>query len=239
MSRRDRVSHRWCALALLGIIVCAAARPTLGHVIVNSPNGGERLTGGASHTIAWEPAVAPHDTQRFEVFYSLASADGPWTSIASNVPPGNLAVGSLHTFSWLVPNVSDPSAWIRVRQENLVDADYEDVSDASFAIVAAALVGDYNGNQVVDAADYTLWRNSLGREGMGLAADGNGDNKVNDADYTLWKSNFGDTAGGGSAESEATVVPEPGCAGVVVGLLLALLGRRRPGDAAHQPGQQR
>ncbi|MGD9634201.1 MAG: hypothetical protein AB7G28_11370 [Pirellulales bacterium] len=228
MSRCDGVALRQSLLLSLYFVTCCVARPAAAHVIINSPNGGETLTSGTSHTIEWEPAVAPHDTQRFEVFYSLASADGPWTSIAPNVPPGSLAIGSLHTFSWTVPNVADVSAWIRVRQENLADSDYEDVSDASFAIAAAALAGDYNNNQVVDAADYTIWRNSEGREGTGLAADGDHNNRVDAADYAVWKSNFGDTSGAGSkTENEAIVVPEP-LAGVLLAVALALstIGRR-------------
>ena len=43
--------------------------------------------------------------------------------------------------------------------------------------VVSTLPGDYNGDGVVDAADYTVWRDNLGRAGMGLAADGNGDNR--------------------------------------------------------------
>lgn len=209
MKRCDRFALRGRRWLLLGFAVVGVTPPAAAHVIINSPNGGETLTAGTTHSIAWEPAVAAHDTQRFEVFFSMASAGGPWTSIAGNVPPGDLAVGSQHTLAWTVPNVSDGSAWIRVRQENLADADYEDVSDASFAIAAAALAGDYNGNQIVDAADYTLWRNTLGREGTGLAADGNGDQRVDSADYSLWKSNFGDTMGTGSEERGALVVPEP------------------------------
>ena len=216
---RPRRGILWlCLLVSVGTAQSASA-----HVIINSPDGGETLTGGASHLIEWEPAVAPHDTQRFEVFYSTASADGPWTSIAGNVPPGNLAIGSLHSFSWTVPSVTDASAWIRVRQENVVDADYEDVSDGSFAIAAAAgLAGDYNSNQVVDAADYSIWRNSLGQQGSGLAADGNDDDRVDAADYTLWKSNFGDTAGAGSAALAASVVPEPRFCLLLVAMALGL-----------------
>ena len=44
------------------------------------------------------------------------------------------------------------------------------------ASLTVILDGDYNANGVVDAADYTVWRDSLGQTGMGLAADG--DNTV-------------------------------------------------------------
>ena len=54
-------------------------------------------------------------------------------------------------------------------------------------------VADFNLNGVVDAADYTVWRD--GREGPNFEK----------SDYTLWKRNFGATVGSGSL----AVVPEP------------------------------
>lgn len=74
-------------------------------------------------------------------------------------------------------------------------------------VEAGDLTGDYNGNGVVDAADYTVWRNTRGQTGENLAADGSGNNVVDQADYTEWKSNFG-LSGSGAALS-ATAVPEP------------------------------
>ena len=66
---------------------------------------------------------------------------------------------------------------------------------------APTLTGDYNGNSIVDAADYVLWRETLNQTGPGLAADGNGNNQVDAADYELWRTNFGRTpAGAGSVE---------------------------------------
>ena len=62
----------------------------------------------------------------------------------------------------------------------------------------APLVGDYNLNGVVDAADYTVWRDSLGQVGVDLAADGDADGTVDDDDYGLWKGNFGMMAGSGA-----------------------------------------
>ena len=38
--------------------------------------------------------------------------------------------------------------------------------------VPPTLTGDYNGNGVVDAADYTIWRDTLGQMGADLPADG-------------------------------------------------------------------
>ena len=56
------------------------------------------------------------------------------------------------------------------------------------------LPGDFNADGVVSAADYTLWRNSLGSTvPPGVDADGNGDGKIDALDYAVWKSNFGAT----------------------------------------------
>ncbi len=99
------------------------------------------------------------------------------------------------------------------------------VVDAVLASVAP-LVGDYNDDGIVDAADYTVWRDSLGQSGSGLAADGDGDGTVDADDYDLWKAHYGESTGGGSLAGTATV-PEPtGLALLVVGSLI-LLARRK------------
>jgi hypothetical protein len=71
-----------------------------------------------------------------------------------------------------------------------------------------ALVGDYNGDGVVDAADYVTWRDNLGSTEQ-LAADGNGDGEVNAADYSVWKENFGRTLDDHGAGQAIASVPEP------------------------------
>jgi serralysin len=88
------------------------------------------------------------------------------------------------------------------------------------------LVGDYNLDGTVDAADYSVWRNTLGQSGSSLAADGNGDGRVDAADYALWKTHFGTSAGGGSLVAGS--VPEPaGLALLSIALLLAPRRRTR------------
>ncbi|MEQ8846478.1 hypothetical protein [Botrimarina sp.] len=85
------------------------------------------------------------------------------------------------------------------------------------------LLGDYNLDGVVDAADYTVWRDSLGND-ANLAADGNQDGMVNQADYDVWVSNYGASLGVG----EAVAVPEPAMIWLVIG---AVAGAIRPRQA--------
>ncbi len=94
-----------------------------------------------------------------------------------------------------------------------------------FLPISSGLPGDFNGDNVVDARDYVVWRKGLGTT-------------YSQADYSVWRSHFGQTAGSGaagyplgaSAELLPAAVPEPGSAAL---LLLACVGlsafwRRRP-----------
>jgi hypothetical protein len=69
----------------------------------------------------------------------------------------------------------------------------------------AGLPGDYNNDGTVDAADYTLWRDTLGQTGVNLAADGHRDGVVNQVDYDYWKTRFSDSIGGNGSSN----IPEP------------------------------
>jgi hypothetical protein len=106
--------------------------------------------------------------------------------------------------------------------------------------------GDYNGNGVVDTADYTIWRNNLGQnitltnENPAAATPG----VVDQEDYDFWKSQFG-TVGGplpetnfrlasivfdataGSGSLTGTSVPEPStCLLLLIGAAAVGRGRR-------------
>ncbi len=89
--------------------------------------------------------------------------------------------------------------------------------------VALPPAGDYNGDGAVDAADYTVWRDTQNQTGAGLAADGNNDGTVDALDYSVWASNFGQPA-----PTASNAVPEPGALVLIVaGGFSLLLGRAR------------
>ena len=77
--------------------------------------------------------------------------------------------------------------------------------------VVEGLPGDYNGDDVVDAADYTLWRDNLGSPTSLPNDDTVG---VDQDDYIRWKTNFGMTAGVGSLGQSP--VPEPATFGLAL-----------------------
>lgn len=81
--------------------------------------------------------------------------------------------------------------------------------DASLELVIP-LPGDFNVDGVVDAADYTVWRDNSGAaDEATLAGNGDGLNGVDQGDYLLWRDNYGQSAGGPDA---ATAIPEPATA---------------------------
>ena len=63
--------------------------------------------------------------------------------------------------------------------------------------------GDFNEDSSVDAADYVLWRKSLGTTGLPAysGADANGNTAIDAGDYTVWRSKFGSTLGLGTGQA--------------------------------------
>ncbi len=83
--------------------------------------------------------------------------------------------------------------------------------------------GDYSGNGVVDAADYTRWRDLNGTAGPLTNRDPAASGNINAADYTYWKNRFGNT----SAIPASSAVPEPATiAAAACGLACLFLHRR-------------
>lgn len=69
------------------------------------------------------------------------------------------------------------------------------------------LSGDYNGDGLVNLADYTVWRDRLG-ESEALTNEAATPNEVNGADYDVWKSHFGSEAPSPTSSGN-WAVPEP------------------------------
>jgi hypothetical protein len=90
-------------------------------------------------------------------------------------------------------------------------------------VPSVGLDGDYNDDGVVDAVDYTVWRNNLNdpnEDDINNNGDGGG---VGPSDYTFWKQNYGNTAPGAGSGGlgGAASVPEP--SGLLL-LVVAIVG---------------
>ena len=89
---------------------------------------------------------------------------------------------------------------------------------SNFAVIlqvaAIDLLGDYNGDGVVDAADYVVWRKNDGSQ----------------AGYDLWRASFERTTGsvsGALFDSPTNAVPEPTAALMLLAGMLTIFVRRR------------
>ena len=95
------------------------------------------------------------------------------------------------------------------------------LTSAFVEYVSGGVPGDYNQNNVVDTADYVVWRKSVGtgsipNRGAGIVGN------VGQADYDYWRAHFGAVTGAGAAIGTATI-PEPTTAAMAVMVLIALL----------------
>jgi len=154
----------------------------------NSLNGG--VSPGTEAVSAAEFALLPNVLGDYAIFDVTDSI----TAFAAAA-----AAGQNINYGWLI-NPSGTDGW-RFRS-----SEYATVGDRPILSITYGLAGDYNRNNIVDAADYVLWRKTLGQTGTGLVADGNGNGSVDVGDYDIWRAHFGQSFGGAGAGAS---IPEP------------------------------
>jgi len=79
---------------------------------------------------------------------------------------------------------------------------FANLPEVKAALDTVFLIGDYNGNGVVDGNDRIYWRSAMGSRTL-LASDGNNNGAVDTADYVIWRKAV--SAGSGVASA----APEP------------------------------
>jgi hypothetical protein len=93
--------------------------------------------------------------------------------------------------------------------------------------VSGGVPGDYNEKNIVDTADYAVWRKNVGAASIpnrGAGIVGN----VGPADYDFWRAHFGAVTGSGAASAiGAATVPESATVALAVLVLASLLPRMR------------
>lgn len=144
-----------------------------------------------------------------------------WADVNLNGYEGYRAWGWGKQFIYVFPSLDMVVAITHDTQGRVIDnslnsfvRDY--VIEAVVGPSAPLLVGDYNGDGVVDEEDYNVWRLSFDQSASpyGSGADGNWDGIVDAADYSVWRDHLGNgsagTGGGATAASDsAPPVPEP------------------------------
>jgi hypothetical protein len=91
-------------------------------------------------------------------------------------------------------------------------------------VASTGLLGDYNNNDVIDAADYTMWRDAM--TGGGSLANDPTPGSVSESDFIYWRDHFGETLGSGAGLANAAV-PEPSNYVLILCALCAALAARK------------
>jgi hypothetical protein len=91
-------------------------------------------------------------------------------------------------------------------------------------IAAAGVSGDFNDDDIVDAADYVVWRKN---ESANLPLP-NDDELMSQAErFSLWRMNFGEMTTGGSGSGGSAAIPEPASLMLAVVVVIGMLSFKR------------
>lgn len=91
----------------------------------------------------------------------------------------------------------------------------------------AGLLGDYNEDDIVDAADFVVWRKAEQTGVADLPNDNDDPGNIGPAEYALWRANFGSTLPGSGSGLGGGAVPEPASVVLVMlGMAAMAMGRR-------------
>jgi hypothetical protein len=169
---------------------------------------GDPTVGNAAHPLIWDDGTT--------TVSSSVSATGVLANLT--IDTTGLSSGSFPLLLTGVANAIGPNNNTTLNNANGIPISLSVTN--GLLTVSPFPAADYNHNGLVDAADYTIWRDTLGQNVTGgSGADGDRDGTVTQNDYNLWKSEFGYSSTG----SGAAAVPEPRTdILIVIGLLTAM-----------------
>ena len=197
--------------------------------VMNSVTGGYSETAPAHSTVPFTPDPWAIGTANLALNADIPDLTSFTFSLDLNKPgvrayvQESLATGGLGLFLSSLHSTGVMGAgggyprWLTKEASPFVPAAMLPQLVIDYQILPEGVPGDYNGNGVVDAADYVAWRN-----GGPLLNQVDDSNTVNQQDYVEWRARFGNTAGSGtnSGLSEHNLIPEPATI-VLVGLMAA------------------
>lgn len=131
-------------MLLVAVAVAVWAGSVVGaELILNSPNGSERLVAGQSFAIAWQTGS---NLIRIQLEYSSDNGSA-WNLIDANAP-------NTGSYDWIVPQITSDRCLVRISYSaplNIID-----LSNASFMIYVCPLAFDMNYDCLVNFLDFRL-----------------------------------------------------------------------------------
>ena len=180
---------------------------------------------GVGSSESWDSLINPEDPGEWLGSSLIAELGGSGEDAIDIESGAHLAEdisgvvfgGSASQEAAMDPNVNGSS------RKFLTNLDVVVLDDINWDIVETpVLAGDYNDDGVVDAADYTVWRDNLGAAADTLPNDISG-GEIDHDQYLAWQSNFGATLP--PATPLGTTVPEPAGASLLMLAGIAFLRR--------------
>jgi Dockerin type I domain len=181
--------------------------------------GGGPSTGGGGDTYVTEAMPVPSDGQWHRLAFDV-SPSSFFSTGGSNI---DRALADVRHFRILHNPAQSFTGATTIGGGEF----YLDNIQALSAIEPPSTTGDYNGNGVVDAADYVVWRKTLNQTvpEPGDGADGDRSGVIDQGDYEFWRMQFGDVVPVPvSGSGHIATVPEPATSGLLLFATLVALG---------------
>jgi T5SS/PEP-CTERM-associated repeat protein len=209
---------------------------TINGAVQNSGVVAPGISPGALH-VSGSYTQSPAGQLQIELGGTTAGTQYDQLIVAGNLTlDGTLQASLINSFSPTVGNSFNIMSWTGSLSGafatitlpalgSFLAWDQSQLYTAGSLSVISTLPGDYNGDGVVDAADYTVWRATVGQHVVaGTGADGDDNGLVDQADYDFWVLHFGEMVGSGAGASAATGVPEPSTCALALFALVAAVG---------------
>jgi hypothetical protein len=167
----------------------------------------------AGQVAGWDAFMADETSNDYEGWFEAPAGSRVATGANGGVLEGTIDLlaefGTIPAEVWVAVGLfgnADGGALQKVVMAQNTDGSIQ-ANEYVRIVLTQPLAGDYNADGVVDAADYTVWRDTLGSTTQ-LAADGDRNGTVDAADYVVWRDGYGSTAAS-MAASRSAAVPEP------------------------------
>ena len=249
----DQRSEFETSQALRSLLVPLA----VGQTLTANVNGSALDSNAPSYTIGNTfDLLAANGSERFSLFTNNDYHSNRWTAtgdLDTGIAPGasfhiEFTLTSANTYKLVLSPVAGGAALFTQTGATLAGTvgasittlrirDYGTGSSADgskefffddLMITAPNILGDYNNNGTVDAADYVVWRATFDRTvPASSGADGNNNGRIDAGDYEVWRAHFGLIASaspsGSQPASFAMSIPEPTGVTILFGAFLVTI----------------